>query len=303
MADVAAEAVEQAGVESQADESVETNPPEAGGGEESLSSPQASPTGSSHTAPPPSNGITREDLLAMQRDNIARLDQIKADFAKGSPQAQAAAQASGISADDEAFHAKYLRTPAGWAAYCKELQQDPSLYERSIQTVVNRARHQDFAAIKQMQADFKAYRDQTEKELAEQRGWRRLSEHRFSESAKWKQHGKAVLASFDEGLFNASHEKAIEKAFEYHERLAKAQGATPQQAAAAGAQAAQAKGAQIAAGKGGKPEPRDEATLRTGDKRSPSGPKEAPKSAKNDKNWLNSIAARAVEQSFNSSKR
>ena len=257
----------------------------------------AAPAGEASPPPPASPAgplpITRDDFLEMQKESFARLEKIREEFAGGAKKASDSDDATDPA--DEAFHAKYLRTPAGWASYCKELAADPSLYERSILAVLGRAKQKDFAAMRKLEKDFAAYRDSTDKELAETRGYRRISEHRFAESPRWQKHGKVVLDLLRDGVFNAGHEKAIDKAFEYAEKMAEKRGATPAQAEAAGNAAAKAVAAKVT-----KPGPRDEPSLRTGDKRaSGSSVQNAPsRSAASDPRWLRSIAADAVEKAM-----
>ena len=288
MSGLVEEAVEQAtGADEEASAADPTEGQETGAAPAGEASP---PPPASPTEPPP---ITRDDLLEMQKESLARIEKIREEFAGGSKKAPDVADAPDPA--DEAFHAKYLRTSAGWAAYCKELAADPSLYERSILTVVGRAKQKEFAAMRKLEKDFAAYKDATDKELAETRGYRRISEHRFAESPRWQKHGKAVLDLLRDGVFNAGHEKAIDKAFEYAEKMAEKRGATPAQAEAAGNAAAKAVATKVA-----KPGPRDEPSLRTGDKRAAgaSDQKAPARSAANDPRWLCSIAADAVEKAM-----
>lgn len=264
------------------------------------------PAAASFAAPSAPAPNYREEFAAWQREFMAEQKRILGEYAK--PQAPTSAkqpEAPAIDPDSEAFHAKYLRTPQGWQQYCRELQNDPSLYERSVVAVVNKLKAAEFAESKRLAAEFKEYRERTDKELAQMRGFRTISDHKYAESPRWKQHGKTVESLFQDGLFNPQAENAIEKAFEYAEMKAKAAGATNAQAAQAGAKAAAATAAKVAPGaaagsapSGKKPqaEPRDEPSLRDG-KRATTAHDTVPTRGKG-KDWLASIAGDAADKAF-----
>ena len=278
-------------------------------GDESAASPEAAPVAdvpAPSPAPaaaspwqPPSRdqweSMQREAEMARRFDPTKIAEAFRAGLHPQSPQAQ--------QAPEDRDYDTYFGSNQGWIKFWNDLRTDPKVLERGVNALVARGRKQDFETIRTLKDEFGAYKKQMDQELAEMRGFRRLSEHRFAESPRWKAHGKTVEGYFQKGIFNVSHPDAIEQAFDFAEKLARKQGASPAQAAAAGAQAAQA----VATGKqpaaapvaGKKPEPRDEPSLR-GDKRPAKGSGEDADAARSkrltDPRYFNKLASEAVRK-------
>ena len=236
-------------------------------------SPPAPPAPPAWQAPP------REQWEAMQRkladaekyatigqEFAPHADRIRQAMFQPPPSAQAGAGVApeqALSPYDRDYE-NLLSSQPGYVKFWKDTAQDPRVFERGVLAIAGRKFKAEFDAIKSLKGQYEKDRKELDRELAEMRGFRRVAEHRFAETPRWKQHGATVQEMFEKGWLNPQHPEAVEKAFEWAEQKAKAAGATPAQAKAAGNAAA----AQVAsAGAGGalpplrKPGPREDPSL------------------------------------------